>query len=258
MTRIVKTYGLTVAVLSAFLTFSHPAHAASTGEQAVGTAARNNQFSFVMFYRESDAATQSMHKTLKSTLAGRQDAVIVPVQIGDNAEQALIQKFDATRIPMPAVAVLAPNGAVCSVMPQRVSEKQLVACIVSPGQASCLKALQDKKIVILCAQPTKSTEIPVGVRQFKADKLYSERTAVIPVVASDPNEAKFLQQLRMRTDQRTPVVAFMAPPGVMLGVFSSNVTHDVLAEKLAAAGKCCDDESCKHHKAAGNNQPSRR
>ena len=249
---------MTVALLSAFLTVSHSAHAASPGEQAVASAARNNQFAFVMFYRGNDAAAQAMHGTIKSTLAERRDAVVVPVQISDNAEQALIKKFDATRIPMPAVAVLAPNGAVCSVFPQKVSEQQLTAAIVSPGQANCLKALQDKKIVVLCAQPSTTAEIPVGVRQFQADKLFTERTEVIPVLASDPNEAKFLQQLRVRTDQRTPVVAFMAPPGVMLGVFNGNVTHDILAQKLAGAGKCCDDENCKHHQATGGNQSSRR
>ena len=257
MTRIVSTYGLTVALLSAFLTVSHSAHAASPGEKAVATAGQNNQFAFVMFYRRNDNAAQTMHGTIKSTLAERRDAVIVPVQISDKAEQALIEKFDATRIPMPAVAVLAPNGAVCSVFPQKVTSHQLAAAIVSPGQASCLKALQDKKIVVLCAQPAPSTEIPVGVRQFQADKLYSNRTEVVTVMATDPNEAKFLKQLRVPRNQRTPVVAFMAPPGVMIGVFNSSITHSELAQKLAAAGKCCDDENCKHHQAAGN-QPSRR
>ena len=257
MTRIVSTYGLTVAILSVFLTASHSAHAAGPGEQAVATAAQNNQFAFVMFYRSNDVPTQRMHQTLASSLSERKDAAIVPVQIVDAGEAALIKKFDATRIPMPAVAVLAPNGAVCSVLPQRVSDKQLLACIVSPGQAKCLKALQDGRIVALCAQPSANAEIPAGVRQFQADKLYSNRTEVVSVLASDPGEAKFLKQLRVPTNQRTSVVAFMAPPGVMVGVFNGNVTHSELAQKLAAAGKCCDDENCKHHQAAGN-QPSRR
>ena len=258
MTRIVSTFGFTLALISAFLSTGHSAQAASSGERAVAAAAKNKQFAFVMFYRGNDSAAQAMHRTMKSTLAERRDAVIVPVQISDKAEHALIKKFDATRIPMPAVAVLAPNGAVCSVFPQKVTSHQLTAAIVSPGQASCLKALQDKKIVVLCAQPAPSTEIPLGVRQFKADKLYSHRTEVVTVTGSDPREAKFLKQLRVPTNQRTPVVAFMAPPGVMIGVFNANVTHNELIQKLAAAGKCCDDEDCKHHQAAGRSQPARR
>ncbi|WP_417377410.1 hypothetical protein [Gimesia maris] len=259
MTRIVSNFGLTaVALLSAFLTTGYSAHAASPGEQSVAAAAQNNQFAFVMFYRGNDAATQAMHGAIKSALAERSDAAIVPVQISNPAEQVLVKKFDATRVPMPAVAVLAPNGAVCSVFPQKVTGQQLTAAIVSPGQASCLKALQDKKIVVLCAQPTASTEIPVGVRQFQADKLYANRTEVVSVLASDPNEAKFLSQLRVPTNQPAPVVAFMAPPGVMVGVFNGHITHSELAQKLAAAGKCCDDESCKHHQAAGSNTSARR
>lgn len=257
MKEILKTRLLAFATLCICVASNSVAQAQSPGEQAVASAAQNNQFAFVMFYRGNDAAAQAMHGTIKSTLDERRDSVIVPVQLGDKAEQALIKKFDATRIPMPAVAVLAPNGAVCSVFPQKVTSHQLAAAIVSPGQASCLKALQDKKIVVLCAQPAPSAEIPVGVRQFQADKLYSNRTEVVTVMATDPNEAKFLKQLRVPANQRTPVVAFMAPPGVMIGVFNGNITHNELAQKLAAAGKCCDDENCKHHQAAGN-QPLRR
>jgi len=258
MTRIVTTYGLTVTLLSAFLTISHSAHAASPGQQALEVAARNNQFAFIMFYRGNDAATKGMHGVLTSTLSDRQDAVIVPVQIGDAAEQALVKQFDATRIPLPAVAVLAPNGAVCSVFPQRVNEQQLTAAIVSPGQAACLKALQNQKIVLLCAQPDANAAIPTGVRQFQADKLYEARTEVVQVQANDPAEAKFLNKLSVRTDQPTSVLALMAPPGVMIRVFNGIVAHNVLAQKIAAAGKCCDDENCKHHNAAGAGQPARR
>ena len=258
MTRIVKPSGIIVSLLCALALATQTARGEGRGEQAVASASRNNQFAFVMFYRSNDAATQNMHRVLTSTLSERNDATIVPVHIGDTREAALVKQFDATRIPMPAVAVLAPNGAVCSVIPQRVSEQRLVACIVSPGQAKCLKALQDGKIVALCAQSSAQEEIPLGVRQFRMDKLYSERTEVVTVLATDPSEAKFLNQLKVPTNQRTPIVAVMAPPGVMIGVFNANITHKELAAKLAAAGKCCDDENCKHHNSATARQSSRR
>lgn len=258
MTRNVTTFALTFAMITASLTQGLAAHGASPVEQMLDTVAGNQQFAYVMFYRNNDAATQKMHGELQSTFADRRDAAILPVQISDTAEQGLIKRFDATRLPMPAVAVLAPNGAVCSVFPQRVTSNQLTAAMVSPGQASCLKALQDKKIVLLCAQPEAGASIPMGVRQFQADALYQDRSAVVTVQANDPGEAKFLKQLRVRTDQPTSVVAFMAPPGVMVGIFNSSVTFNTLAEKLAAAGKCCDDENCKHHKSASGSQPARR
>lgn len=258
MTRNVSSYQSTAVLLTACFAISHSVQAAGTAENAVAAARSNNQFSFIMFYRSNNAATQSMYRVLTSTLADRKDAIIAPVQITNNDESALIKQFDATRIPMPAVAVLAPNGAVCSVLPLKVSEQQLVACIVSSAQAKCLKALQDNKIVALCAQPSADAEIPVGVKQFRSDELYANRTVVISVLAADPAETKFLNQLRVPTDKRSPVVAFMAPPGVMIGVFDGQISHGELAAKLAAAGKCCDDENCKHHKAAAAKQPTRR
>src|SRR5690606_33579853 len=100
------------------------------------------------------------------------DATIVPVQITDPAEKELVTHFDATRLPMPAVAVLAPNGAVTSVFPRKVTAQQLTAAIVSPGQAACLKALQEDKIVLLCARPAGDSSIPQGISEFLKDELF--------------------------------------------------------------------------------------
>lgn len=261
MTRRFPRHGLTFLLLTCAVfarVQTTTAADLSQGQQAVQTAAEQNQFAFILFYRSNDAATQAMHQVLQSTLSNRQDATIVPVQIGSTGERALVDRFDASRTPMPATVALAPNGAVCSVFPQRVSAGQLTASIVSVGQMTCLKALQDQKIVLLCAHPEGSTTLPEGVRQFQADDLFKNRTEVVSVQANDPAEAKFLQQLKVRTDQTTPVTAFMAPPGVMLGIYNSNVTLDILAQKLAAAGKCCDDPNCKHHRAAGSTPSPRR
>ncbi len=252
------TIALALTLVTACFVVAQAARAASPAEQAIGAAAANNQFAFVLFYRGNDASTKTMHSTLQSTLANRHDAVVVPVQIGNAAEQVLVKQFDATRMPMPAVATLAPNGAVCSVYPRRVTKQQLAAAIVSRGQTQILKALQDRKLVLLCAQPTAGSPVPAGVQQFRADKLYSNRTEVVTVLANDPAEAEFLTKIGVKPGQPTSVIAFMAPPGVMVGTFNANVSFDVLAEKLAAAGKCCDDENCKHHKSAQASASKRR
>ncbi|MEW4491045.1 hypothetical protein AB1L42_23405 [Thalassoglobus sp. JC818] len=255
MTRIVLKINAIIAIMTICST---AVYAEGRASQAVKEAAQNNQFAFVMFYRADDALTRQMSQVLESTLSTREDAVIVPVQIGDAAEHELIKRFDATRIPLPATAVLAPNGAVCTVYPQRVSDAQLIAAIVSPAQAKCLKALQEQKIVVLCAQPTAAADVPSGVTEFREDLFFSDRTEVVTVLANDPAETKFLNQLRVPTNRSNSIVAFMAPPGVMIGVYDGSITHAQLAQQLAAAGKCCDDENCQHHKSAGAQQPPRR
>lgn len=261
MARNVTIYQGTLALLLATASMGGtPVRGADTGpaQQKIAVAAESEQYAFVLFYRQNDAATQGMHRVLQETLSGRNDATAMSVNVSDANEANLIEQFDATRMPMPAVAVIAPNGAVTGVYPQRVTTPQLTASIVSPGQAACLKALQEQKIVLLCVHPEGTTAIPNGVQDFKADALFRDRTQLVSVQANDPAEQKFLRQLQVRTDQPATLTAFMAPPGVMLGVYNAKVTHDLLAQKLAAAGKCCEDPNCKHHKGAAGQSSTRR
>mgnify|MGYP007079537874 CR=1 FL=1 len=161
-------------------------------------------------------------------------------------------------IVMPAVMAVAPNGAITGVFAQKLTAAQVDAAIVTPAQTRCMRALQDKKLVLLCVQPTGSRDVPIGVQQFKAAKLNVNRTHLVSLQAGDPAESEFLQQLKVRPDTRTTVTAFMAPPGVLLGTFNDKVTPTVLMTKLAAAGQCCDDPNCKHGKPATATKPTTR
>ncbi|MAT52335.1 MAG: hypothetical protein CMK32_14250 [Porticoccaceae bacterium] len=222
------------------------------GQQAVTEASQQGQYAFVLFYRTNDKATSAMLQEIQATLSSRNDATMIPVQVTDPAEKSLVDHFDASRLPMPSVAVIAPNGAVTGVMPQRATQEQLVAAIISAGQADVVKALQEERIVLLCAQPDENPFVPQGVKDFQSDDLFKNRTSVVNLRATDPNEAAFLNQLQIPRDNDQPVVAFLAPPGVLLGTYKSNVTLSVLAQRLSAAGKCCDDPSCKHRTSQGN------
>jgi hypothetical protein len=243
--------------LAAVLSVIQSAKAAerSVAEEAVSSAARDGKYAFILFYRQNDATTQSMYQTLRTELAQRTNATCVAVRITDPAEAGLVEKYDATRTPMPAAMAVAPNEAITGVFVQNVTPQHVEAAIVTPGQARCMRALQDQKLVLLCIQPAADTPVPDGVTQFQSDDLFRERTAVITIPAADPAEARFLAQLGVAASTSSTVTAFMAPPGVLLGKYDANVTLDTLARRLAAAGKCCDDPNCRHHRS--NAQPAR-
>lgn len=249
---------LTLAIAAACCCCNAVALAESPGQSSVASAAKQNKFAFIMFYRANDATTQSMYKVLKSELGTRNDSAIVVVNITDPKEKTIVDQYDASRTPMPAVMAVAPNGAITGVFAKTLAPAQVDAAIVTPAQTRCMRALQDKKLVLLCVQPTGSQQVPVGVQQFKADKLNVNRTHLVSLQAGDPAEAKFLQQLKVRPDTRTTITAFMAPPGVLLGTFNDRVTPTVLMTKLAAAGQCCDDPNCKHGKPATATKPTTR
>ncbi len=227
-----------IITTSVFLVIAAPASSQdqgfASGQHAINAASQKNLFAFVMFYRIDDEKTFAMRKTITQTVSNRSDAVLVSIHITDPNESVLVQRFNATHIPMPAVAVVAPNGAICRVLPIEVSSDQLAACIVSPCQAQCLHALQSDKVVALCVQPTSRTEIPIAVRQLQADDRYKDRMQIVSTLANDPGEAKFMNQLRVPTNRYTPMIALMAPPGVMLGVYDGGVTYRMLSDKLSS------------------------
>ena len=227
----------------------------SPGQRALAEAASNRQFAFILFYRDNDEPTQTMYQVLQEELGQRTNAICLPIRITDRAEAGLVEKYDATRTPMPAVMAIAPNCAVTGVFVQDVTSQHVEAAIVTPGQAVCMRALQDQKLVLLCIQPGEETPVPSGVTQFQSDDLFRKRTTLVTIQAGDPAEARCVSQLGVPASTPTSVTACMAPPGVLLGKYDSEVTMDTLAKRLAAAGKCCDDPNCRHHRS--NPRPKR-
>ncbi len=246
----------TFAIAAACISMPQAVLAQSSGQSSLAEAAQQKKFAFILFYRANDNTTKAMYDVLNGELARRNNAAFVPVNITDPQERPVVDQFDASRTPMPAVMAVAPNGAITGVFAQNLTAAQVDAAIVTPAQTRCMRALQDKQLVLLCVQPSGSKDVPVGVQQFKADKLNVNRTHLVSLQASDPAEARFLQQLKVRPDTPSTVTAFMAPPGVLLGTFDDQVTSTVLMTKLAAAGQCCEDPNCKHGKSGTAAKPT--
>ncbi len=224
------------------------AASASRAQQTLQQASSEKKMTFIMFFRNDDEATRNMYKVLSSETSRLSNTSIVTVNVTNQAESELISRFDAGRMPMPAVVAVAPNGAVSGVFPRRVKPIQIQNAIVSPIQAECIKALQDKKIVLLCAQPETGAYVPKGVQEFQANPEFAARTHVVNVRASDPAEAKFLKLFSVPSSVSRPVTVFMAPPGKLLGVYKTDVSSKTLTQTLVAAGACCSDPNCKHKK----------
>lgn len=251
----VRLLGLVAAIIWCL---NPNASAVGPAQKAVDNASAQKQVCFVMFYRQKDAATDKMYNTLQDSLANRQDAVVVPVIVSSKDDKEFVEVYDAARIPLPAVIALAPNGAICSAYPKQVTAQQIDKSFPSPVQAECLKALQDNQIVLLCVQPVGAKAVPQAATEFSREPMYSKRTKIVTVTSENQDEVGFLQQLKVPGDGVRAYIAFMAPPGSVLGVFDDSVTFDQLAQKIAATGKCCEDENCKFNKAASKAGPTKR
>ena len=216
------------------------------GRAALTAAAESGKYTFILFWKQNDAPTKALLAVLDDSLAQRaSEAAWVAVRAGDPAEQ-VVKQFNLSRSPMPMVLAVAPNGAVTGAFQSNMTAEDVDSAIVTPTMMRCMKSIQEGKLVLLCVQ-TRAQALPAGIQEFRGDPQFQQRTAVHKLLASDPSETRFLQDLQIDSRSKTAQAVLMAPPGVLIGKFPGTVSRNELAAKLHAAGKCCDDPNCKHN-----------
>lgn len=230
-----------------------PARAASSrstgGLAAMQAAAEQGKYLFVFFWKSNDQQTRSMHGVFQAAMSQWTNmADSIEINISDAREKTLVDKFAVSRAPMPLVLALAPNGAVTKGFPRNFDEKKLRDAFVSVGTAKCLKALQNRKMVLLCVQNEQSRFAQAamdGALGFQADPRYAKSTEIVVLHPEDPNEAAFLHELQI--DPHTPqaMTVLLAPPGQVVAKFAGAVTPGQLVSKLSAAqSSCCPGGKC--------------
>ena len=229
-----------------------PAVAPTSKAQAtIDQAAKEGKYTFLLFFKQNDAATNAMTATLKEALAGKSEqAVVAHIQVGDPAEQALVTKYDVSRAPMPMTIALAPNGAMTGMFAQKVTSEKLGEAFVTPTMMFAMKNLQENKLVLVTVQGSAKAPAPVAIKDFQSDPHFKDRIVTIGMTAADPQEAKFVGQMQIDPKAKATHTVLLAPPGAMVGKFDAVASKDEIAAALAKAGKCCDDPNCKHHQPA--------
>jgi hypothetical protein len=211
----------------------------ATGIAVMDRAAAAGKHLLILFYRNDDDSTQAMRKAFASAVAKLANkANSVTVNVTDAAEQEIVAKFGVDRAPMPLALVVAPTGAVTGGFPGKVTEQQLSGAFVGPGTATCLKALQDNKLVLLCVQnaSTKLNDAALkGAREFKSDGRYEKVTEIVTVDPSDATESKFLGQLKIDPKTSQAVTALIAPPGSVVAKYAGATDKNTLVAALTAA-----------------------
>ena len=223
---------------------------ASKAQATLEQASKEGKTTFLMFFKQQDAASNAMAATLKEGLTDKTDrAVVAYVQITNPAEQALVTKYDVARAPMPMIVALAPNGAMTGMFSQRVTAEKLDDAFVTPTMMFVMKNLQENKLVLVTVQGSAKAPAPVAIKDFQSDPHFKDRIVTIGMTAGDQQEGKFVGQMKIDPNSKATHTVLLAPPGVMVGKFDAVASKDEIAAALAKAGKCCDDPNCKHHQA---------
>ena len=221
----------------------------SKAETTIAASSQQDKYSFVMFWKQQDEATNTMWKNLQAGLADRSEqAASVAVRVNDPSEAALVNRFGVSRAPMPLMLAVAPNGAVTASYAKVLDVTKIDNAFVTPTMSGCMLAMQHLKVVLLCVHGDDQSVATAGVTEFNAIPCYQKTSQIVHMDVNDPAEAKFLKDLEIPQTSRTTTTVFMAPPGVLLGKYSPNVTKGQLISTLQSAGKGCGDENCKHCK----------
>lgn len=207
------------------------------------------KFTFILFWKENNAATQAMATQLKTSLPQKQQQTEwSAVNVTDPANKDLIERYKVSRAPMPMVMCVASNGAITGAIPDRINDQTIDKLLVTPTMTQCMKALQEGKIVLIHVKADDKAALPQGASDFAADPSFQARTVAVSFQRNDPNEARFLADMQIDAKAQGSVVSMLAPPGVLVGKYPENATKAQIAADLHAAGKCCDDPNCKHNK----------
>ncbi len=222
------------------------------GSQGLATltqAAQAKKYAFIFFWKVNDDQTRRMFGVFKDAMSKLSNqAEAVAIQLTNPAEQVMVQRFGVSRAPMPMVLAVAPNGAVTKGLPINFTEEQLRQAIVSPGTATCLKALQNRKLVLICVQSPRSQFRQISwqaAQDFRMDPRFAKSTEVISIDPSNAQEASFLKELRVDSKSTQAITVLLAPPGKVVASFVGGVSKDQIAAKLAAAqSNCCPGGKC--------------
>jgi hypothetical protein len=221
----------------------------SVAAAAMQQSAKAGKHLFLVVYDTENEATRTV-KTLAEASATKMSEVaqFAAISATSPAEKSIIDKCGLRSAPFPLILVIAPNGAITAGLTgPRVTETNLQNAIASPGMQSCLKALQDKKLVFLAVQnkSTKANDAAMtGVNAFKEDDRFAKFTEVIQIDPTDDNELEFLMKLQVNVMSDEAITVFLAPPGSIVGNYTGATDKDALVKALMAAASSCGPSGC--------------
>ncbi|MCC7084776.1 MAG: hypothetical protein IT427_07185 [Pirellulales bacterium] len=246
-TRVMLSLPLICAACASHAFAQNSPRFANVPAQSMATDARP-EFTLLLFWKENNVATQAMMSQLKSSLPQKpRRTEWSSINVTDPANRELVERYKVSRAPMPMVMCVAANGAITGAVPDRINDQTIDKLLVTPTMTQVMKALQEDKLVLVHVKSDTSAQLPQGVADFAADPMFQARTTMVSLHRDDSSEKRFLAD--MSIDAKTPgsMVSLLAPPGVLVGKYTTEATKEQIGADLHTAGKCCNDPNCIHN-----------
>ena len=232
-----------------------PAGGESVAQAAMKKATEENKYLFLFVSEKDSPETATTKSVVEAAVAKIADkANVAFINTSSASEKDTVDKFRLQGAPMPIVLALAPNGAITGAyFDEKLKDPQLQDSIAGAAEQQCMKALQDGKIVFLCAQNAATTSNDAamqGVNDFKADEKFSQFTEVVKLDPASQADQPFLKKIRVDPKITEASTSLVAPPGSLVSQVSGATTKDAFVAALTAAtsGGCgpkgCGPKGC--------------
>jgi hypothetical protein len=219
--------------------------------KALKKAAKSNKYLFIFFFQDGEEMqTRTMYAVLQKAAEKMKDrADFVGINVTDPAEKPIVEQFRARGAPMPLLLAVAPTGAATKAFPKQFDAAQLKEAFVSPCTAKCMKAIQDRRSILLCIQNDKTKENKEaldGAKEFKNDPKFAKGIVIIMLNPADKGEQRFLKDLEVDPRTDTAVTVLVMPPGAPVAHFTGATTKEAIETAVSSAKSSCPP-GCKCH-----------
>lgn len=175
-------------------------------------------------------------------------STVLKMNRADQANAALVSKYQLANAPLPIIVVIASNGTMAggTLLANSTSAK-IAAMVPSPKKAEVLKAMQQGKAVFLVVSKKDQLSKKEVVSSCQTACTDMKNTAkVVEIDFDDAAEKKFLTDLKITTIGSQPQTYVINSGGQVTGSFSGVTdTKTLSATATKKAGGCCPTGSGK-------------
>lgn len=205
---------------------------------------------FLAFYRPDDPKNDELMKTFEEAEKSLGDrALFYAANIQEEKERRMVVEYQVARAPLPLTLVFASNGAFVNAFRGKpATRSELDGSFLSPKFSEAVKALQDRKIVLLCVQGKHTQHNSESLSAARATSQAKEANGMISVVEVAPEDAAskdLLAQLRVDPVRMAEATVFvLVPPANLAGKIEGATTKDALWQTVLKGAAACGGGSC--------------
>lgn len=217
--------------------------ASATVKSDLETANKNGNSVFLVVTDPDVTGTDKALEIANNAKTSVDNAVVLQMNRSDAENKELVTKYRLAGAPLPLILVIASNGIVSGgFLLSQATPDVLVKAVPSPKKAYVMKTLSEGKSVFLVVTGKSMKEKSTVMNTCQQACIEMENNArMIEVSLDNPNEEKFLTELKVDKTATEPITYVINSQGQIIGAFDENVNSTALvasAKKVATSG-CC-------------------